>query len=94
MILAAVLFQAADALTFAACIALFGPTDEINPIVVVHGPGVVLAAKATIMAVIAIYGIFIARRHWNRGHQVAFGIFALFGAVGAFFNSVYLLGRA
>lgn len=93
MIVAAVLFQAADALTFAACLALFGPADEINPIVGIHGPGVVLAAKATIMTVIAIYGYAIARRHWGRKHQLSFGVFAFVGAIGALFNSAYLLGR-
>jgi ABC-type enterobactin transport system permease subunit len=86
----AALAQAADALTFAAMFAFLGPASELNPLVHVVGPGVALAAKAGLIAYVALVATALRRRR-PRTRRVVLGAAFSAGAIGAIAN-VWTLG--
>lgn len=88
MVLAAVVAQWADAVTFAAIAAVTADlSGEVSPVVAIAGPGVALLAKAGVMAaLVALQGV--------RGHRILAGWAAALGAIGTATNVWYMIGGA
>ena len=69
----ACLAQYADAMSFAACVAVYGIAGEGNPIVRAVGPGAALLAKAGIIAALPVVDR-LCRARWLMAFAVAAGV--------------------